>query len=324
MERRAFLAGTAALLTTPLVAGAQQAGKTYRLGWLTPTRPAPGHRVLVGSLSDLGYAEDKNLSIETRYADGQTERYPALAAELVALKVDVLVAQGNTAAIPASRATATIPIVMIGGIDPVGAGLAASLARPGGNVTGLLQDVGQDVVVKQLEILRQLLPAVVRVAVLMGPHQTSIDALPALEAAAPTLGMTLHPVLIHGPQDIDRAFATMIRNRADALVVLSNPIINDRPQPVVELAARHRIPAGYWWTGMVDRFGGLFSYGVAWADLYRRAATYIDKILKGAKPADLPIEQPIKFELVINLKTAKALGVTVPPSTLLRADRVIE
>jgi putative ABC transport system substrate-binding protein len=193
----------------------------------------------------------------------------------------------------------------------------------GGNVTGVLQDVGQDVIVKQLQILRELVPQASRMAVVMGPHQTSIDALPALNSAAAKLSVTLEPVLIHQPDDLERAFATMTRDRSNALIVLSNPIVNAHPRAVVELAARHRTPTAYWWRGMVVSFGGLISYGVDWVDIYRRAAIFIDRIFKGAKPGDLPIEQPTKFELAVNAKTAKSLGLMIPPS-LRRADHIIE
>jgi putative tryptophan/tyrosine transport system substrate-binding protein len=325
MDRRRFLVTSlAGVLAAPPAAGAQQAGRIYRVGYLSPTPPSQGLAVFVRRLKELGYEEGRNLLIEARSADGRDERYPALAAEIIARGPDVIVAYGNTAAVPAKRATVTIPIVMVGGIDPVGAGLAESLARPGGNVTGILQDVGQGVVVKQLQLLRELVPSASRVAIIMGPHQTSTEALPHLKAGADALNLTLQPIRIKDSDDIESAFATIMRERADALLVLSNPIITDRPKAVVELAARNRIPTAYWWTGMVVRFGGLMSYGVDWTDLLRRAATYVDMIFKGAKPADLPIQQPTRFELVINLRTAKALGLTIPPSLLARADQVIE
>ena len=322
--RRGFVTGSLSVLAAPLVAEAQQAGRKYRVGYLSPTPPSQGLAVFVRRLKELGYEEGRNLLIETRSADGRTERYPELVVELITRGPDVIVAYGNTAAVPAKRATTTIPIVMVGGIDPVGSGLAESLARPGGNVTGILQDIGQDVLVKQLELLRELVPRASRVAVMMGPHRTSVEALPYLTAGASALNLKLQPVRIQDSQSIEAAFETIMRERADALLVLSNPIISDRPKEVVELAARHRIPTAYWWTGMVVCFGGLMSYGVDWSDLLRRAATYVDMILKGAKPADLPIQQPTKFEFVINVKTAKALGLTIPPSLLLRADQVLE
>ena len=247
-----------------------------------------------------------------------------MAAELVAANVDVILALGNWGAGAAKQATATIPIVMLGGVDPVRAGLVASLSRPGGNVTGLVQDIGHNVLIKQLELLRELLPRNSRIAVIIAPqHKPSVDAFELLKPAAITLEVTLHPILIQSAADFEPAFATIIRERADALFVLPNPSILGRPQPVLDFAARGRIPATYWWTVMV-RLGGLMAYGVDWADLVGRAATYVDKIFRGAKPADLPVEQPTKFELIINLKTAKALGLTISSSLLLRADHVIE
>jgi len=324
MERRAFLSVLAGgLLTAPLTAKAQQTGKVYRLGFLGIGGAPHLVEVLVQRLRELGYVEGQNLVIERRYTEGNMERIPTLAAELVGLKVDVIVALGTAATQAFRRETATIPIVMVGGVDPVGAGLVASLARPGGNVTGLLQDVGQGVLVKTLEILRELVPKSSRVAVLVGPLQQNIDAFNLLKLAATTLTVALQPVTIQSPGDIEAAFAAMVRDRTDALLVLPNPLVIAHRRRVVDLAARHRIPAAYWWREMVS-VGGLISYGVDWPDLFRRAATLVDKILKGAKPADLPVEQPTKFELVINLKTAKALKLTIPQSLLLRADEVIE
>ena len=275
-------------------------------------------------LRQLGYVEGKNLVVEARFSEGRAGRGPALAAELVAANVDVILALGNWGAAAAKQATTTIPIVMLGGQDPVGAGLVASLPRPGGNVTGLLQDIGHSVLIKQLELLREVVPRNSRIAVVVAPQQkTSMDAFELLKPAATTLEVSLHPILIQSPDDFESAFAAIIRERADALFVLPNPAILGRPQPVLDFAIRSRIPATYWWTVMV-RLGGLMAYGVDWADLAGRAATYVDKIFRGAKPAELPIEQPTKFELLINLKTARAVGLTIPQSLLLRADQVVE
>lgn len=329
MDRRSFLlASLAGSLTAPVSAWPQQTGKVWRIGYLSAFPRTPGLPyqldVLLYRLRELGYVEGKNLVVEARFSEGRAGRSPTLAAELVAANVDVILALGNWGTGAAKQATSTIPIVMLGGVDPVRAGLVASLARPGGNVTGLVQDVEHTVLIKQLELLRELVPRNSRIAVVVAPQQkTSMDAFELLKPAATTLEVTLHPILIQSPDDFEAAFAAIIRERADALFVLPNPSILGRPHPVLDFAVRRRIPATYWWSVMV-RLGGLMAYGVDWADLFGRAATYVDKIFKGAKPAGLPIGQPTKFELLINLKTAKTLGLTIPQSLLLRADRVIE
>jgi ABC-type uncharacterized transport system substrate-binding protein len=264
--------------------------------------------------------------IEYRDAEGKPERLSALAAELVALKVDVIVAAGAPHALAVKQTTRTIPIVFAVAADPVTDGLVTSLARPGGNVTGL-SSFGPELVGKRLELLRQAVPGVSRVAVLWQPggsgERTDKDMLKRAEVAARALGVRLQFVEARGPADIDRAFSDMTRERADALIVLGSPMFFAERRRLVDLAAKHRLPALYSARDSVDA-GGLMSYGQNFADLFRRAATYVDKILKGAKPADLPVEQPTKFELVINLRTAKALGLTIPPSLLARADQVIE
>jgi ABC-type uncharacterized transport system substrate-binding protein len=264
--------------------------------------------------------------IEYRSAEGKLERFPALAAELVALKVDVIVAPGTPQALAAKQTTRTLPIVFAVAADPVTDGLVTSLARPGGNVTGL-SVLAPELVGKSLEQLKQTVPGVSRVAVLWQPggvgERTDKDMPKAAEVAALALGVRLQFVEARGPEEFDRAFSDMTSARAGALTVLTSSMLFGERRRLVDLAAKHRLPAVYPWREGVDA-GGLMAYGPNLADLYRRAATYVDKILKGAKPADLPIEQPTKFELVINLKTAKALGLTIPPSVLARADQVIE
>jgi putative tryptophan/tyrosine transport system substrate-binding protein len=277
-------------------------------------------------LRDLGYVEGHNLVIEVRSAEGQHERYAALATELAALKVDVIVTSGGTsAALAAKQATRTLPIVFIGVGDPVTSGLVASLARPGGNATGL-SVVAPELISKRIELLTQAVSGVKRIAVLWQPgaldERTQKDRLKRAEDAGHTLGVQLQFVEARGPKDLDRAFSEMTRARAGALTDLDGTFWTERKR-LVDLAATHRLPAVYATREFVD-IGGLMSYGSDLADLFRRAATYVDKILKGAKPSAMPVEQPTKFELVINLKTAKALGLTIPPSVLGRADQVIE
>jgi ABC-type uncharacterized transport system substrate-binding protein len=334
MDRRTFLAGTGAvLLAAPLDAEGQQAAKVARIGYLS-TNLAAGlaanpHMLepFLQGLRDLGYVEGRNVVIEYRDAKGKYERLPALAAELVALKVDVIVVGGGTpGALAAKQATKTIPIVFSAAADPVGSGLVTSLARPGGNVTGL-SSLAPDLVGKCLELLKQAVPGVSRVAALWEPgvlpERTEKDMLKAADVAARALGVRLQVVEVRGPADFDRAFSDMTRARAGALAVFGGSVIFIERRRFVDLAAKHRLPAVYFSREFVDA-GGLMAYGPDLADLLRRAATYVDKILKGAKPGDLPVEQPTKFELVINLKTAKALGLTIPPSLLGRADEVIQ
>jgi putative ABC transport system substrate-binding protein len=317
------------LFVAPLAAEAQQAGKVARVGLLALNLAAAPHlpEAFRQGLRDLGYVEGRNVVIEYRDAEGKAERLPALAAELVALKVDVILAAGTPQALAAQHATKTIPIVFASGAsDPVTSGLVTSLARPGGNVTGLT-GLGPELVGKVLELLTQAVPGVSRVAALWQPgtlgERTEKDMLKGAEDTGRALGVRLQFVEARGPDDFDRAFSDMTRARAGALAVLGSAMFFNERRRLVDLAAKHRLPAVYTVKEYVDA-GGLMAYGPNLADLFRRAATYVDKILKGAKPADLPVEQPTKFELVINLKTAKALGLTIPQTLLLRADRVIE
>ena len=315
-------------LFNPVAAEAQQAAKVARIGFLSGCLACGPHvpEAFRQGLRDLGYVEGQNLVIEYRDAEGKLERLPALAAELVALKVDVILAAGEPHALAAKQATGTLPIVFVFAPDPVTSGLVTSLARPGGNVTGL-SSFAPELVGKCLEQLKRAVPGVGRVAALWQPgglgERADKDVLKEAEAAARALGVRLQFVEARGPEDFDRAFSEMTKARASALTVLPGSMFVNERRRLVDLAAKNRLPAVYpWREGVAD--GGLMSYGPDLADLFRRAATYVDKILKGAKSADLPVEQPTKFELVINLKTAKALGLTIPQSLLRRADEIIQ
>jgi putative ABC transport system substrate-binding protein len=327
--RRTFLGRLAGgLLAAPLAAEAQQAAKVARIGYLAGSLAGDLHmpEAFRQGLRDLGYVEGRNVVIEYRDAEGKLARLPALAAELVALKVDVILAVGTLHALAAQQATKTIPIVFAAAGDPVTDGLVTSLARPGGNVTGLSL-LTPELVAKRLEQLKQAVPEVSRVAVLWHPggaaERTQKDILKEAEVAARALGVRLQFVEARGPADFDRAFSDMTGARAGALTVLGSTMFLIERRRLVDLAAKSRLPAVYGLREFVAA-GGLMAYGPNAADLFRHAATYVDKILKGAKPAELPVEQPTKFELVINLKTAKALGLTIPPSVLGRADEVIQ
>ena len=329
IDRRTFLAGTGAvILAAPLSVEAQQAPKIARIGWLG-TQAAGGPHLLEAfrqGLRELGYVEGRNILIEYRYSEGKSEPLRALAAELVALKVEIIVAANTPATLAAKRATRAIPIVCPAFADPVAAGLVTSFARPGGNVTGL-SFFGPELVGKRMELLKQGMPEIRRVAVLLVPSDVAEGQgeamVKAAEVAARTLGVRLQVVEARSPGDIDRTFSDMTKGRADGLTLLGGRMLFEERRRVVDLAAKTRLPAVYGLREYVDA-GGLMAYGPNVQDLFRRAATYVDKILKGAKPADLPIEQPTKFDLVINLKTAKALGLTIPPSLLGRADEVIQ
>ncbi len=313
------------LLTVPLTSQAQPAAKVPRLGLLIPSAFSAAASRLEAfrhGLRDLGYVEGRNITLEYRFADGQADRLPALVAELIHLTVDILVIDGTTAIRPAQHATTTIPIVMAVSGDPVGEGLVASLARPGGNITGL-SSRAPEVSGKRLEFLKEVVPQLSRVAALwhrdapVGPYLTET------QAAAQALGLQLQALEVESPDALDQAFAAMTRAHADALVVLPSAQMGSHQHVVAELAMTHRLPTMFGGRGDAEA-GDLMSYGLNYADFYRRAATYVDKILKGATPADLPVEQPLRFELVINLKTAKALGITMPPTVLFQADEVIK
>jgi len=309
------------LLAGPLPVEAQQPGKVYRIGYLFTGTSARDKSLLAAfqqGLQELGYLEGKNIVIEQRY--GKRHQRPALAAELVRLKVDIIVTGGGGTR-AAKKATSTIPIVMTYYADPVRARLVASLAHPGGNVTGL-SDFHADLVTKRLELLKEVVPLASRVAVLLKPgHDINRRMLKDIQAAAPALGMTVHPLEAKGPDDIDRAFATIRSERLGGFLQFFG--LEDHRRRIIDLAAKNRVPAIYT-QGRWVAAGGLMGYGASWPDLFRRAAVYVDKILKGAKPADLPVEQPTKFNLVINLKTAKQLGITIPPKILYQATKVIK
>jgi putative ABC transport system substrate-binding protein len=313
-----------ALAMTALIAvEAQAAEKLVRIGMLRPgSPPDPFVETFRQALRKLGYAEGRNLSIEYRWAEGRDERLPELAADLVRLKVDVIVAGGGPPLVSARQATATIPIVMPVTNDPVSRGLAASLARPGGNVTGLA-GLDDELPGKWMELLKETIPKISRVALLWDPAYGQ-SPVATSEAAARALGMRLQVLRVSRPEDFEIAFAEARKNRAEALIVLSSAFFYARRTQLVALAAKHRLPAIYHQKEFVVGSGGLMSYGPDFHDLFRRAAGYVDKILKGAKPGDLPIEQPTKFEFVINLKAAKALGLTIPQPLLLRADQVVQ
>ena len=326
-DRRIFIATLAlSLLWAPLAADAQQSGKVPRIGFLgnsTATLEAN----LVGpfreGLRDLGYVEGRNILIEYRWADGKYERFPTLIAELIAQKVDVIVTAGTPAALAVKKATTSIPLVMVAVGDPVGTGIVASLARPGGNITGLTS-IAADLEGKRLELLREVIPKLSHIAVLWNPASPfQVVAEKELQAAAQMLRIKVLSLGVRAAEELDNAFAAILRERPGGLLVLADRLFLHNRTRIVDFAAKQRLPGVHAYRELVDA-GGLMSFGPSYAGMHRRAAIYVDKILKGAKPADLPVEQPTKFELVINLKTAKALGLKIPQSVLIRADEVIQ
>ena len=329
MKRREFitlLGCTAA--TWPLVAHAQQpAGRVYRIGYLSILSREQTLYLIKAfeeGLRSLGYRVGENVAIEYRFANGEMERLPALAADLVRLGVDIIVATGtNLTTVAAMKATTTIPIVMTSGVDPVSAGLVASLARPGGNVTGLAGDTGGEIMGKRFELLKETLPNLSRLGILFNPDAINRSRLTSTREAAQALGLTPIPVEARGQDALEQAFAIMVRERAQAFVLLADSVLFSYRGQIAEMALRNRLPAASYQKEYAEA-GFLLTYGADIPDLCRRSAAFVDKIFKGAKPADLPVEQPTKFELVINLKTAKALGLTVPPTLLTRVDEVIE
>ena len=326
VTRRAFI-GTLAggLLAAPLAVGAQPAGKVYRVGFLgtaTPLLMSAWLTAFREGLRERGYVEGQNLAIEHRWGEGKPERFPGLAAELVGLRVDVIVTSGPHAIRAAQRATSTIPIVMAIVEDPVEQGFVTSLARPGGNLTGLsFQD--SELVTRRLQLLREAIPGVIRVAVLWDPTGAGRTALRAIEQAVPPMGLILQVLEVRGEQDLERAFQAARQQRAQAVIQLASPLFAAHRKTILRLMAESRLPAVCQERSFVVD-GCLMAYGPSFTDMFRRAAYYVERLLKGATPADLPVEQPTKFNMVINLKTAKALGLTIPPSLLQRADQVIE
>jgi putative ABC transport system substrate-binding protein len=326
MRRRDFitLIGGAAA-AWPLAARGQQAGKRYTIGYLSAgtLTLVDATAAFTDALRELGWVEGKNVAFERRYAENRLERLAEFAAELVHLNVDVIVAEGTLAPLAAKRATSTIPIVMTVAGDPLGSGLVASLARPGGNVTGMSL-MAPDLGGKRLELLKELLPRLARVAVLWNatnPYAALVYK--ETQAAGRTLGIEVQSLEVRSPDDFDSAFEAVRQQRSDALITVEDPLTGAYQKRIVDFAAIDRLPSLYGYRESVLA-GGLISYGAHFADLFRRAAGYVDKILKGVKPADLPVQQPTKFELVINLGTAKALGLDLPPTLLTRADEVIE
>ncbi|TMH67472.1 MAG: ABC transporter substrate-binding protein [Betaproteobacteria bacterium] len=323
-RRKLVIALGAGALIAPLACFAQQQrSKVARIGLLEPGSISANRReALIGGLREFGYVEGKNMIIEERRAEGKYERLPALAAELVQMKVDVIVASAN-AVRAAQQATSTIPIVMVTTADPVGSGFIASLARPGRNITGL-SAIATDLSSKYLELLRAAVPKLSRVTVLVNPdHSIHPEFLKRIQATEKTNSVTISPVEASTASQIEPAFSAMKQERAGALILLPDPFFLAQARRIAELAAQQRLPTMFWTREPVES-GGLMSYGQHNAEHYYRAATYIDKILKGAKPGELPVEQPTKIELVINLKTAKAIGLAIPQELLLRADKVIE
>jgi len=313
------------LLTAPLAAKAQQVGGTVTIGYLgnaSPSLEATLVDAFREGLRQFGYVEGQNLVIRYRWAEGQQERHAVLAQELVRLKPDIILTAGTPGTLAAKHATQSIPIVTAAAGDPVAAGLVASLAQPGGNVTGL-SGMAPELEGKRLELFTQAVPQLSRVVALLNPaNPFTTFAWKALQPAAEALGVQLQPIEVQGPNDLDRALATIKEARPDGLIVVPDRFLFTYRASIVQFMAEHRLPGMFPYRECVQE-GGLLAYGPDYTDMYRRAATYVDKILRGAKPADLPMEQPTKFELVINLKTAQALGVTIPPTLLFLADEVI-
>jgi putative ABC transport system substrate-binding protein len=314
------------LLAAPLAGDAQQAGRVPRIGFLgnsTATLEANLVGPFRDGLRDLGYVEGRNIVIEYRWAEGKYERFPALIAELIAQKVEVIVTAGTPASLAVQKATTTIPLVMVAVGDPVGTGLVASLAHPGGNITGVTS-IAPDLEGKRLELLREVVPKIAYVAVLWNsasPVQVIQER--EVRAAARVLRMKVLSLGVRAPEEFDKAFAAIRRERAGALCVLADRLFLHHRARIMDFAAKHRLPGVHAYRELVEA-GGLMSYGPSYAGMHRRAAYYVDRILKGTKPADLPVEQPMRFELVLNMKTAKVLRLTIPPSVMIRVTEVIE
>jgi putative tryptophan/tyrosine transport system substrate-binding protein len=326
MDRRRFLLTSLAGTLAALAAEAQEAGKVYRIGLLSPYSSAESpswHRAFRRGLRDLGWIDGQNITIEPRYANGRNDRLPGLVADLVGLKVDIIVTAVTPDTLAAKTGTNTIPIVMASPGDPVVTGIVTSLARPGGNITGLSQ-IAPDLVGKRVELLKEIVPKLSRVAVLWNPN-AAVSALSwkELESAAQALGVQVHSLEVRTVDELDKAFRNATKARAEALVILPNAAFVPNLKRIADHSLQARLPSSFHLREFVDA-GGLIAYGPDRSDLFRRAAGYVDKILRAARPSDLPIEQASRFELVINLKTAKALGLTIPPSLLARADQVIE
>jgi len=329
MNRRAFVTGLGAVLVAPLATGAQQTGKVWHVGVLAPGSATPGtpQAIVVEAfrqgMRDLGYIQDRNITFDTRWDEGRPERHEKFARDLVRLRVDVIVAGTTPSIIAAKNATTTIPIVMAAtGGDPVALRLVASISRPGGNVTGLTLQT-YELPGKRLEFLKEIVPGIVRAAIFWHPGRSQASTIPAYEVAARALGVQLQRIEVKSPEDFDGAFDSAVRSRSQAVIMVQSAVYATHRAEIAEIALKKHVPTMSGETGYAEQ-GGLMNYGPNIPDSWRRAAGYVDKILKGANAGDLPIEQPTKFELVINMKTAKALGLTIPQSALLRADHVIE
>jgi putative ABC transport system substrate-binding protein len=328
LARRAVLTVTlvSGLLAAPLAIHAQPPSKLVRIGYLESGSAAPGTPYLEAfrrGLGDLGWVEGQTIALEVRYAGGKFDRLPELAAELVRLKVDLIFASTTPGALAAKHATTTIPIVIGFVADPVGSGVVASLGHPGGNITGWTHQ-GLDLRAKYLDLLKEAVPRATRIGALMNPaNPIHVGSLENLEAAARALKVQLHPAWVQDPKDFEKTFSRLVQEGVQALAVLPEGMFLTQKDVIIGLAARSRIPALY---GVIEfaEAGGLMAYGVDLPDMFRRGASFVDRILRGARPADLPVEQPTTFELVVNLRTAKALGLTIPPSLLVRADKIIE
>jgi len=326
-RRKLIVALGAGALAVPFASFSQQLRKVWRIGVLWEQAQSDYIQRLEafrGGMRELGYAEAKDYAIEQRSANSDHVRLPALAGELLALKVDLIVTSGSLSAVAAHNATHDVPILIVTVSDPVGSGLAASLARPGGNVSGLAQGVGSELYTKRLDLLRQILPGIRRVGFFYNPENAgNMRSLNQFQSDCDKLKLNSIPVPVRKVQDVEAAFNILKRDNAQGLIVAGDSTYNARRETIIEHAAKHRLPAMYPTITFVDS-GGLIAYATNTTDLYRRVAVYVDKIFKGAKPGDLPIEQPLKFETIINLKTAKALGIKIPDVVMLRADRVIE
>ena len=326
-RRKMLLALSSSVLAAPLRSFAQPQNKVWRIGLLSSSSAtAPAFIVraqaLRAGLRDLGYVEGRNIVIDSRWADGMNERLSVLASELVDSKVDVLVTQGTSAALAAKKVTTTVPIVMGPVVDPVASGLVDSLAKPGGNITGITYFL-TELCEKRLELLKEIVPRTRRVAFLMNADNQAMHALyKAMEPAAKSLKLELHSMLVRRPEEIDSAFQAMASNHTNAVVIVEDPWLTGNAKRIVDLATKSRILSIS--SDDIIEPGGLAAYGINFSDMFRYLAMFVDKILKGAKPADLPVERPVKFEFIVNLKTAKALGVKIPQTILVRADKVIE
>jgi putative ABC transport system substrate-binding protein len=324
VERRTFLLAGGALVFAPVLAGAQRAAGLSTVGFVSPTSPGRRNDAFVAALAELGYAEGRNIHVEMRFADGRPERLPGLVAELIALKVDLLVAGGTVGARAAKQATQSLPIVFAGSSDPVAGGIVSNLARPEGNLTGTATAYGDGLAAKWLELLREAVPAIAHFAALWNPtNAAAARFVRELESAARTTKARLDPYAAANVVELDAALAAIAGSGARGLIVTPSPFAATEVERLVRFAADRRMPAIYFDEAFAEA-GGFMSYGPSIVDAYRRAAAYVDRILKGAKPGDLPVEQPTRFETIVNLRAATALGVALPPSIRLRADRLIE